>query len=68
MYLNPPEAVLDYLSSQGDSAGVQELLRSAAASVRSLLEAHAFTVPAERQAALAAVVDSLDGEIKRRET
>ena len=68
MYLNPPEAVLDYLSSQGDSAGVQELLRSAAASVRGLLEAHAFTVPAERQAALAAVVDNLDLAIKRSET
>ena len=68
VYLNPPEAVLDYLSSQGDAAGVQELLRSAAASVRTLLEAHAFTVPAERQAALAAVVNDLDQEIEQNET
>ena len=60
VYLNPPEAVLDYLSAQGDSAGVQELLRSAAASVRGLLEAHALKVPAEREAALAAVVENLD--------
>ena len=68
VFVNPAEAALDYLSSQGDAAGVQELLRSAATSVRVLLEAHSFTVPAERQAALAAVVDNLDLAIKQSET
>ena len=68
VYLNPPEAVLDYLSSQGDAAGFQELLRRAAVSVRTLLDAHAFTVPAERQARLAVVADGLDLEIEQDET
>ena len=58
--LNLPEAVLHDLSAQGDSAGVQELLRSAAASVRGLLEVHVLKVPAEREAGLAAVVENLD--------
>ena len=68
VFVGPAEAALDYLSSQGDAAGVQELLRSAATSVRVLLEAHSFTVPVERQAALAAVVDNLDLAIKQSET
>jgi len=68
VFVGPTEAVLDYLSSQGNAAGVQELLRSAATSVRVLLEAHSFTVPVERQAALAAVVDNLDLAIRQSET
>jgi sulfate permease, SulP family len=68
VFAGPTEAVLDYLSSQGDAAGVQELLRSAASSVRVLLENHSFTVPAERQAAFAGVVDNLDLAIKQGET
>ena len=68
VFVGPTEAVLDYLSSQGNAAGVQELLRSAATSVRVLLEAHSFTVPVERQAALAAVVDNLDLAIRQSAT
>jgi sulfate permease, SulP family len=68
VFAGPTEAVLDYLSSQGDAAGVQELLRSAASSVRVLLENHSFTVPAERQAAFAGVVDNLNLAIKEGET
>ena len=53
VFVRPPEAILDYLSSQYDAAGVQELLRSAVIRVRVLLQAHMSNVPVERQVALA---------------
>ena len=60
IFVGPTEAVVDYLSSQYDDAGIQELMHSGANTVRSLLQASLATAPAERQAALAAIVDSLD--------
>ena len=60
IFVSPTEAVVDYLSSQYDDAGIQELMHSGANTVRSLLQASLATAPAERQAALAAIVDSLD--------
>jgi high affinity sulfate transporter 1 len=67
VFVGPPEAVLDYLSSQYDAAGIHELLRSSAMTVRHLLQAHLLTVPVERQVALAAIVDGLDQAIQRNE-
>jgi high affinity sulfate transporter 1 len=67
VFVGPTEAVLDYLTSQYDDVGIQELMRSGANTVRSLLQASLSTAPAERQAALAAIVDSLDKETKRSE-
>ena len=40
IFIGPTEAVLDYLSSQYDDAGIHELLRSSAVSVRQLVQAH----------------------------
>jgi high affinity sulfate transporter 1 len=65
VFIGPVEAVLDYLSTQSDDAGIQELLRSGANSVRSLLRASLATTPDDRKAALAAITDNLDKEIKR---
>jgi MFS superfamily sulfate permease-like transporter len=66
VFIGPTEAVLDYLTSQYNDVAIQELMRSGADSLRSLLAASLATAPAERQAALAAIVDSLDREISRR--
>jgi SulP family sulfate permease len=65
VFVRPPEAILDYLSSQYDAAGVQELLRSAVIRVRVLLQAHVSSVPVERQVALAEILRSLDEAIER---
>ena len=46
VFVGPTEAVLDYLSSQYDDAGIQELLRSGAETMRSLLQASLATAPA----------------------
>ena len=67
IFLGPAEAVVDYLSSRYDDAGIQELLRGGASTVRSLLEASLATVPAERQATLAAIANNLDDEINKSE-
>jgi hypothetical protein len=55
---------LDYLSSQYDDAGIQELLRSGANSVQSLLQASLATAPVERQAALIAIAEGVGKGIK----
>ncbi len=67
VFTNTPAAVLDYLVSQGDMAGVQDLLRRAALSVRTLLDASEYALPANRDAALAVVAESLDLEIDEDE-
>ena len=54
---NPAEAVLDYLASQYDDAGIRDLLRSGADQLRSLLQASLASAPAERQDALTALVE-----------
>jgi MFS superfamily sulfate permease-like transporter len=64
IFVGPPEAVLAYLSAQYDDAGIQELIRSGAQTMRSLLQASLASAPGEDHAALAAIVDSLDREIK----
>ncbi|HLE16490.1 MAG TPA: sodium-independent anion transporter [Anaerolineales bacterium] len=68
MFIGPTEAVMDYLSSQYDDAGIQELLISGADTLRSLLQASLPTAPAERQAALAAIVNSIGPDIEPSET
>jgi len=68
VFTGPTEAVLDYLSSQYDDAGIQELLSSGADSLRSLLQASLATAPPERQAGLAAIVDGIGQGIKPSET
>jgi len=67
VFIGPAEAVLDYLSSQYDHDGIQELLRSGADSVRNLLQASLSTAPSERQAALAAIADQIGQGIKPKE-
>jgi SulP family sulfate permease len=67
VFIGPVEAVLDFLSTQSDDAGIQELLRSGAHSVRSLLKASLATTPDDRQAALNSIADNLEQEIKQSE-
>ena len=67
VFVGPAEAVLDYLSSQYDAAGIHELLRSSALSVRQLVQAHLPAVSVERQVALTTLVDNLDQAIQRNE-
>ena len=64
VFIGPTEAVLDYLSSQYDDAGIQELLRSGTNSVQSLLQASLATAPVERQAALIAIAEGVVKGIK----
>ena len=64
VFIGPTEAVLDYLTSQFDDAGILELLRSGADSVHSLLQASLATAPIERQAALKAIVDGIEQGIQ----
>jgi len=65
IFYEPTEAIIDYLSSQYDDAGIQELLQSGANMVRNLLLASITSAPEERKAALHAMVDGLDQEIKK---
>jgi hypothetical protein len=58
---------LAYLSSQYDEADIEELLRSEANTLRSLMRASLATAPPEHQAALAAIVDHIGQGIKRDE-
>ena len=67
IFVGPIEGVLAYLSSQGDVPTRQDLLRSEVLMMRDLLQVQLLTAPAERKAALAAIVDSLDELIKRSE-
>lgn len=68
VFSGPPEAVLAYLLSQVDEAGIQELMYSGAQAVRSLLQASLSTAPAERRAALGAILESLERETLPRAT
>jgi high affinity sulfate transporter 1 len=67
IFAEPAEAVLDYLSTQYDDAGIQELLQSGADTVHSLLQASLATAPAERPAALAAIAESISKGINPSE-
>jgi hypothetical protein len=67
VFLGPTEAILALLSSHYDEAGIQELLHSGAETIRTLLQASLASAPAERQAAIAEILDSLDQAIKQRE-
>lgn len=64
IFIGPTEAVLEYLSAQYDDAGILDLVRSGADSMHSLLQASIATAPAERQAAMAAIVNSIGQGIK----
>jgi sulfate permease, SulP family len=68
VFVRPIEAVVDYLSSQYDDASLQELMRSNASSMRSLLQASLAAAPAERRAALTAIMDRFDALIQQSET
>jgi hypothetical protein len=68
VFAGPTEAVLDYLSTQHDDAGIQELLRSGASAVHSLLQASLATAPADRHDALVAIADSVGQGINLGET
>jgi len=67
IFIEPSKAVLDYLSSQYDAAAINELLLSATQMVHRLLDEHLASAPADQQAGLAAIADSLDQGIKRSE-
>jgi len=61
------EFVVAYLSSQYDDAGIQELLRSGANTLQSLLQESISKAPVEHQAALAAIADNIGQGIKPSE-
>jgi len=65
IFVGPPEAVMEYLSSQSDDTGILELLSNGADSVRSLLQAGLADAPADRQGAILAIVERLKVEIRQ---
>ena len=67
VFAGPAEAVLDYLASRYDDAYFQELVHGGLLEIHSLLQARLTTTPVEHQAALAAIAEGLDREIKRIE-
>ena len=66
IFFGPTEAVMDFLSSQYDHENLQEILRTGASTVRSLIQTGLSSAPAERQETLAAIMDSLDKEIQKK--
>ncbi len=64
VFANPGEAVLDYLSTQYDDEGIQELLVSGANEVHSLIQASLATAPIDRRAGLSAIADNISQGIK----
>jgi MFS superfamily sulfate permease-like transporter len=62
--VSPTEAVVDYLGTRHDDAGIQELMRSGADSLRSLLQTSLATAPPERQAALSDIIVNLGKDIQ----
>ena len=67
VFAGPAEAVLDYLASRYDDAYFQELVHGGLLEIHSLLQTRLTTTPVEHQAALAAISEGLDREIKRIE-
>lgn len=67
VFIDPADAVLDYLMSQYNDSGIQELMRDGLQMVRALLQARLPTAPIERKAALSALAERLDQEIERIE-
>jgi high affinity sulfate transporter 1 len=59
IFFGPTEAVLNYLTSQHDQDSIQDLLRSGAIEVHTLLQASLATAPAERKLALESIVDHI---------
>ncbi len=59
---------MDYYSSQGDYAGLQELMRSGASTVVDLIQASLASAPSERKEAMIAIMDNLEKEIQRSKT
>jgi MFS superfamily sulfate permease-like transporter len=68
VFIGPAEAIMDYFSSQGDEAGIQEMMRSGAATVVSLIQSGLPSAPAESQASLVAIMENLEKEIENRKT
>jgi SulP family sulfate permease len=64
IFTDPIEAILDYLASQYDDSGILEMLQSAVDEVQSLLNESLSKAPAERRAALEAIVEAIGKGIK----
>jgi SulP family sulfate permease len=64
VFTDPIEAILDYLASQYDDSGILEMLQSAVDEVQSLLNESLSKAPAERRAALEAIVEAIGKGIK----
>jgi SulP family sulfate permease len=67
IFINPTEAVLDFLTSQYHDSDIQGLVHTGLLTVRIFVQARLSTAPAERRAALAALAEMIDKEIKRIE-
>jgi SulP family sulfate permease len=68
IFVGPIEAALDYLTSQYDDVGIQELLSSGANEVHSLIQASLASATDDRKEVLIAILEKLDQESKRNET
>lgn len=67
IFVNPTEAVLDFLTAEYHDTGIQGLVHSGLLTVRVFVQARLSTAPSERQAALATLVETIDQEIERIE-
>jgi MFS superfamily sulfate permease-like transporter len=61
----PTEAVLDYLTTQYDDAGIQWIIRSGLFNVLTLVQKRLAQMPEERRAAYTAFAARLDEEMNR---
>jgi len=68
IFIEPTDAVLDYFISEYDDSRIQELLHSGLVMLHNIVSARLPTAPPERQAALTALAERLDLEIKQIET
>jgi hypothetical protein len=59
LFADPIEAVLGFLSSQADAAGIEELMRNGASSMVSLMQSGVAAAPEESRPSLEAIVDTL---------
>jgi MFS superfamily sulfate permease-like transporter len=67
VFRDPLGAVLNYLSSQYDDAGLREFMHSGAKTMRDLLQESLAKANDEQKAILTPIVDGLDREIKKIE-
>jgi MFS superfamily sulfate permease-like transporter len=67
VFRDPLGAVLNYLSSQYDDAGLREFMHSGAKTMRDLLQESLAKANDEQKAVLTPIMDGLDREIKKIE-